>query len=73
MGAKVRGIIKKEKKFSFPFRILLCGSSGSGKTFFAGELLKRKNIFDEEVTNVSYFYPWEEGESYFSQYYFELT
>ena len=70
MGAKVRGIIKKEKKFAFPFRLLLCGSSGSGKTFFAGELLKRKNIFDEEVSNVSYFYPWDEGESYFWPYYF---
>ena len=53
---KVRGTFKKEIKFAHPFRLLLCGSSGSGKTFFAGELLK-SDLFDEKVSNVSYFYP----------------
>ena len=56
MGAKVRGSFKTEIKFAFPFRILLSGSSGSGKTHFAGELLK-SDLFDEKITNVSYFYP----------------
>lgn len=56
MGPKVRGTFKKEIKFAHPFRLLLCGSSGSGKTFFAGELLK-SDLFDEKVSNVSYFYP----------------
>ena len=45
------------KTFSFPFRMILAGSSGAGKTFFAGELLKRSNLFEESVTAVHYYFP----------------
>ena len=57
MVTKIRGLVKREIKLSFPFRILLCGSSGSGKTHFAGELLRQSDLFEEKVSNVSYFYP----------------
>ena len=44
------------KSFSFPFRMILAGSSGAGKTYFAGELLK-SNLFEDEISAVHYYYP----------------
>ena len=46
----------KETKFSFPFRMILAGSSQSGKTYFAGKLLKN-DLFTDKVESVVYFYP----------------
>ena len=57
MTRLVNGHIISETKFSFPFRMILAGSSGSGKTYFAGELLKRNNLFEEAISNIYYYYP----------------
>ena len=46
-----------EKTFSFPFRMILAGSSGAGKTFFAGELLKRDDLFEDQVSAVHFYFP----------------
>ena len=54
---KISGNTIPENKFSFPFRMILSGSSGSGKTHFAGELLRRNDLFQEKVSNVVYYYP----------------
>ena len=54
---KIKGCILPETKFTFPFRLILSGSSGSGKTHFAGKLLQRNNLFCERVSNVVYYYP----------------
>ena len=35
-------------QFDFPFRLILSGSSQSGKTYFAKELLK-SNLFDKSI------------------------
>ena len=45
------------KKFSFPFRMILAGSSGAGKTYFAGQLLSNSHLFEQNVSAVHYFYP----------------
>ena len=45
-----------DKKFSFPFRMILAGSSGAGKTYFAGQLLKN-NFFEENISSVHYYFP----------------
>ncbi len=46
----------ESEKFDFPFRIILSGSSQSGKTHFARELLKN-DLFEESVTSVRYCHP----------------
>ena len=55
MTRTVKGSIIN-KTFSFPFRMILAGSSGAGKTYFAGELLKR-DLFEEKVMTVHYYFP----------------
>ena len=45
-----------EKKFEFPFRMFLSGSSQSGKTTFAGRILST-DLFKERVKSVIYFHP----------------
>ena len=57
MTRALKGYVMPETKFSFPFRMILAGSSGSGKTHFAGKLLKRNDLFLEKITAVYYFYP----------------
>jgi hypothetical protein len=57
MTRSIKGSILQETRFCFPFRMILAGSSESGKTRFAGEILKRKNIFIDNPTSVVYFYP----------------
>ena len=57
MTRALKGYVMPETKFSFPFRMILAGSSGSGKTHFAGKLLKRNDLFEEKITAVYYFYP----------------
>ena len=53
----IRGDIIWRTEFCFPWRIFLSGSSGSGKTRFAGDLLKNQNLFEDEVSQVIYFHP----------------
>ena len=46
-----------DKKFAFPFRMILAGSSGAGKTYFAGKLLGRYDIFEDKISAVHYYFP----------------
>ena len=57
MPLTTNAIKKENDKFSFPFRIILSGSSGVGKTHFAGSLLKSNEIFEKEVKYIYYFHP----------------
>ena len=57
MTRSINGTVIPDTRFCFPFRIILAGSSESGKTRFAGELLKRKDIFVENPNSVTYYYP----------------
>jgi len=43
-------------KFAYPYRIFISGSSQSGKTYFARELLEN-NIFQRQVDQVKYYHP----------------
>ena len=45
-----------EKKFEFPFRMFLSGSSQSGKTTFAGKILSA-DLFKQRITSIIYFHP----------------
>lgn len=45
-----------DKTFSFPFRMILAGSSGAGKTHFAGQLLQ-SDLFEEHFSEVHYYFP----------------
>ena len=47
----------QEKKFDYPFRIFVSGSSQSGKTHFSRELLNNCHLFKESVENVKYYHP----------------
>lgn len=57
MTRAIKGHVLKNSKFSFPFRMILAGSSGAGKTYFAGELLKRDDLFEDTVSAVHYYFP----------------
>ena len=57
MPRQVKGHILPDSRFSFPFRMILSGSSGSGKTYFAGELLQRPDLFEDQIDAVVYYYP----------------
>ena len=52
----------KSRKWKAPTSLLVCGASGSGKTFFAANLIaNRAKIFDPAPRNVVYFYKiWQE-------------
>ncbi len=45
-----------ESKFEFPFRLIISGSSQSGKTSFAKKLLEN-NLFDGDIKKILYCYP----------------
>ena len=45
-----------EKKFNFPYRIFISGSSQSGKTYLSGKLLQ-SSIFQKQPTQVFYYHP----------------
>ena len=47
----------KENKFDYPFRIFISGSSQSGKTHFARELLSHKDVFQHNVQSIKYYHP----------------
>ena len=57
MTRAIKGHVLKNSSFSFPCRMILAGSSGAGKTYFAGELLKRKDLFDDKISAVHYYFP----------------
>ena len=45
-----------EKKFDFPYRIFISGSSQSGKTYLSGKLL-RSSLFQEKPSQIFYYHP----------------
>ena len=49
--------VLQEKKFDYPFRIFISGSSQSGKTYFARELLYNTEIFKQSIKCVHYCHP----------------
>ena len=57
MTRALKGHVLPETRFTFPFRMILAGSSGSGKTHFAGRLLEKQDLFEENVSAVYYYYP----------------
>ena len=44
-------------KFEYPFRMIISGSSQSGKTSFAKQLLDNPELFDGKLNNILYCYP----------------
>ena len=56
MPLTTNAVRKNETKFTSPFRMILSGSSGAGKTHFAGELLQN-NLFDSDFEYIYYFHP----------------
>lgn len=56
MPLTTNAVIKENEKFIFPFRTILSGSSGAGKTYFAGNLLTSK-CFDRDIEYIYYFHP----------------
>ena len=57
MPLSIKFEVFKEKKFSYPFRIFLSGSSQSGKTFLTGKILQHQDIFEKNVIRVMYYHP----------------
>jgi len=57
MPLTTNAVKKENDKFCFPFRIILSGSSGAGKTHFAGNLLKAADLFQNEVEYIYYYHP----------------
>ena len=56
MPLTTNAVKKEEIQFKAPFRMILSGSSGAGKTHFAGKLLK-SNLFDTTFEYIYYFHP----------------
>ena len=56
MPVTTNAMMKQNDYFISPFRMILSGSSGAGKTHFAGDLI-RANLFEEEIEYVYYFHP----------------
>jgi len=57
MPLTVKYQILAESKFDYPFRIFISGSSQSGKTYFARELLENDKIFNGKISEVHYYHP----------------
>ena len=57
MPLTTNAVKKENDKFGFPFRMILSGSSGAGKTHFAGTLLQTKDLFQNEVEYIYYYHP----------------
>jgi hypothetical protein len=57
MRLSINGDIIPKTKFAYPYRILLSGASGSGKTYLAGKILERTDLFERRAKRVIYFYP----------------
>ena len=56
MPLTTNAVKKEETQFISPFRIILSGSSGAGKTYFAGKLLE-SNLFNSNFEYIYYFHP----------------
>ena len=56
MPLNVTYSVLPEKKFEYPFRIFISGSSQSGKTYFSGKLL-RESIFVKNPKQIFYYHP----------------
>ena len=56
MPVTTNAMMKQNDYFISPFRMILSGSSGAGKTHFAGDLI-RANLFEEEIKFVYYYHP----------------
>jgi len=57
MPLTVKYDILAQNKFDYPFRMFLSGSSQSGKTYFARELLQNSEIFNQSIKSVRYCHP----------------
>ena len=57
MPLSIEGHIIPDVKFTYPFRCILSGSSGSGKTEFAKKLISRDDIFNGKITQIRYYQP----------------
>ena len=57
MPLSVNYHVLEESKFEYPFRIFISGSSQSGKTYFAREVLKNSTIFQQEIRSVRHCHP----------------
>ena len=57
MKITVNGEIIPKTKFAYPYRILLSGASGSGKTYLAGKILEKEDLFQRKAKRVIYYYP----------------
>jgi len=57
MPLTVKYDIFTENKFEYPFRVFVSGSSQSGKTYFARELLENNHIFDGKICQIYYYHP----------------
>jgi hypothetical protein len=57
MNLTLYGEIIKDVKLPYPFRLLLSGSSGVGKTFFAGKLVENFDLFESKPKSIVYCYP----------------
>lgn len=56
MPVTTNAIFKQKDEFISPFRMILSGSSGAGKTHFAGDLIQA-NLFEDQIEFVYYFHP----------------
>ena len=56
MPVTTNAMMKQNDYFISPFRMILSGSSGAGKTHFAGDLIRAK-LFESEIEFVYYFHP----------------
>ena len=57
MSTIINGEILPDMRFAYPYRILLSGSSGAGKTYLAKQVLQHRDIFQKKTKRVVYFYP----------------
>ena len=57
MPLTVKYDILEENKFDYPFRLFVSGSSQSGKTHFARDLLANSQIFNGKISHVHYYHP----------------
>ena len=57
MVLSVAGTIFPGINISVPFRMHLSGSSQSGKTTFAKELLLRDDLLERSIVSIRYYYP----------------
>jgi len=47
----------KNTEFDYPFRMFISGSSQSGKTYFARQMLEQSDLFERKIQYVNYYHP----------------